>query len=225
MPELAVKMLGKQQCWQGIDTHILQKKGGIDLPNTFLGAVRRGMQDACRIDQPVNLIQLCRPGLYRHFVSEVQPMPAGLLMIHRERVVIVSRDNFIDVRSCSEHPNKCTAYTTRSASDDNIHDLLPGAVCTGALLCPALATTTLLQHVLFTCQLPQTNGNTRPVTAGFVDGDYRLRIAGRVYHHAFKYLPAWPRAETKRPEGRQVYLHTSRLAVCCGLLNDHAACH
>jgi len=43
--------------------------------------------------------------------------------------------------------------------------------------------------------------------------------------HALKYLPVQPRAETKRPEGRNVCQRTTRSAICSGFLNNHTACH
>ena len=60
---------------------------------------------------------------------------------------------------------------------------------------------------------------------GFIDCHFQLRVAGRVYHHALKYLPVWPWAETKRPEGRYVYQRTTHSAIRCGFLNNHTAGH
>jgi len=104
-------------------------------------------------------------------------------------VVIASCDNFLDIGSSSEHLDKCTAYTTGSACDDNIHELLPATRCTGPLLRPAPATTTLLQHILPLGSCRIADGSAQPMPGGFIDCHFRLRVAGRVYHHALKYLP------------------------------------
>lgn len=131
MPELAVQMLGQQQGRQGIDAHVLQEEVGIYPPDALLGTHRPRVQDTRSIDQPVDLIQLCRPFFNRCFIGEIQPMPADLRVVLRGRAAIAGCDDFPDLGSSDKCFDKSTANATGPARDYDVHQMLPAKRGTG----------------------------------------------------------------------------------------------
>ena len=93
-------------------------------------------------------------------------MPTDLRMVHRGRVAIAGRDNFLDLGSSGKCLDKSTANATGPACDYDIHYLVMATHPSVPSAHPAPAT-----------------GRCRAV---FFTPDYRQHVAGCMQHHAFQ---------------------------------------
>lgn len=125
MPEFCLQMLGQQQGGQGIDTHVLEKEGWIDLPDGLLGPGCRGVQKTRCIDQPVNFIHVLCPVANGVLIGEIQPVPVDFRMSAHRRIASAGGNNFLNLRAPGESLDECTAETARTACYHYLQGSIP----------------------------------------------------------------------------------------------------